>query len=85
MAEPQVSMYLYIGGQQYGPYDYATLKTFVPTKQLTPQTMVWQNGMAAWAPASQVTELQQLFAPATPPTPAAPPMPSAPVPPPMGM
>jgi len=85
-AEPQVQMFLYIGGQQYGPYDYKTLKQFVPTGQLTPQTMVWQQGMAAWTPAGQVAELQGLFAPAAP-APGMPPMPPTPgsVPPPMNM
>ena len=80
-AEPQVQMHLFIGGQQYGPYDYATLKQFVPTGQLTQQTMVWQQGMAAWTPAGQVPELAGLFAPAAPPmppTPSAPPMPPMP-------
>lgn len=83
-ADPQVQMFLFIGGQQYGPYDYKTLKQFVPTGQLTPQTMVWQQGMTAWTPAGQVTELQGLFAPAVP-SPGMPPMPPTPgaVPPPM--
>lgn len=78
--EPQVQMMLYIGGQQYGPYDYKTLKTFVPTGQLTAQTLVWQQGMPAWTPAGQVPELQALFAPAapTPPVPPAPPTPEVP-------
>lgn len=81
-SEPQVQMMLYIGGQQYGPYDYNTLKSFVPTGQLTAQTLVWQQGMAAWTPAGQVPELQALFAPATP-TPPVPPAPGAPSVPPM--
>jgi hypothetical protein len=75
--EPQVQMMLYIGGQQYGPYDYKTLKQFVPTGQLTKETLVWQQGMAAWTPAGQVPELQGLFAPAAP-TPPAPPVPPVP-------
>lgn len=85
-AEPQIQMFLYIGGQQYGPYDYKTLKQFVPTGQLTQQTMVWQQGMAAWTPAGQVPELQDLFAPAAP-APVMPPMPPTPgsVPPTMNM
>ena len=83
--EPQVQMMLYIGGQQYGPYDYKTLKTFLPTGQLTAQTLVWQQGMAAWTPAGQVPELQALFAPAapTPPVPPVPPTPGVPPTPPM--
>ena len=85
-AEPQVQMYLNIGGQNYGPYDYTTLKSFVPTGQLTAQTMVWQQGMASWMPAGQVPELNALFAPTPPPSaPGMPPMPPTPgaVPPPM--
>ncbi len=73
-AEPMVQMYLYIGGQQYGPYDYKTLKQFVSTGQLTAQTMVWQEGMSAWVPAGQVDVLQRLFDP-VPPAPGMPPMP----------
>ncbi len=81
-AEPTVQMMLYIGGQQYGPYDFKTLKQFVPTGQLTAQTLVWQQGMTAWQPAGQVPELQGLFAPAAP-TPPVPPMPPTPGVPPM--
>lgn len=85
-AEPQVQMYLYINGQNYGPYDFKMLKQFIPTGQLTAQTMVWQQGMAAWTPAGQVPELQSLFAPA-PPSSGMSPMPPTPgaVPPPMNM
>lgn len=75
VSEPKVSMFLFIGGQQYGPYDYTTLKQFVTTGQLTAQTMVWQQGMPAWTPAGQVTELQGLFAPAAPQMPPMPPTP----------
>ena len=74
--EPQVQMLLYINGQQYGPYDFKTLKQFVSTGQLTKETLVWQQGMAAWMPAGEVPELQGLFAPAAPvpPIPPAPPV-----------
>ena len=73
---PQVSMYLFIGGQQYGPYDYQTLKGFIPTGQMTAQTMVWQQGMEAWTPAGQVPVLQGLFAPIATQMPPVPPTPS---------
>lgn len=77
---PTVQLYLYIGGQQYGPYDWATCKQLVGTGQLTAQTPVWEQGMAAWTPAGQVQKLQQLFAPAMPA--GMPPMPpSTPTPP----
>ena len=73
-AEPTIQLFLYIGGQQYGPYDWQMCKQFVTTGQLTSQTMVWEQGMAAWTPAGQVAKLQALFAPA-PPAPNMPPMP----------
>ena len=75
VVEPQVQMYLHIAGQQYGPYDYAMLKQFVTTGQLTAQTLVWQQGMAAWTAAGEVKELQTLFAPVPPVTPPMPPIP----------
>lgn len=73
--EPKLSMYLYIGGQQYGPYDYATCKSLVQGGQLTSQTLVWQQGMAEWLPAETVPELRPLFMPAT--MPGMPPVPPA--------
>ena len=75
VAEPQVQMYLHIAGQQYGPYDYGTLKQFVTTGQLTAQTLVWQQGMTAWTAAGEVRELQALFAPVPPAMPQMPPIP----------
>ena len=75
VAEPQVQMYLHIAGQQYGPYDYGTLKQFVTTGQLTAQTLVWQQGMTAWTAAGEVRELQALFAPVPPAIPQMPPIP----------
>jgi len=80
--QPTVNLFLAIGGQQYGPYDYATCQQLVKNGQLTPQSMVWQQGMPAWAPASSVPELQGLFAPpAAPGMPPMPPMPGGMTPP----
>lgn len=75
--EPQVNLFINVAGQNYGPYNYATCKQYAQAGQLTAQTMVWMEGMPAWAPAGQVPALQALFAP-----PAA--MPGQPTPPPMG-
>lgn len=63
MQTPVISLYIGIGTQQYGPYNYDSCKQMVATGQLTPQTMVWMEGMPAWAPASTVSVLQPLFAP----------------------
>lgn len=78
-----IKLFLAVGGQQYGPYNLEQCKQMVQGGQLTQQTMVWKEGMAAWAPASQVVELQPLFAP--PAMPGMPPLPpiSGETPPPM--
>ena len=59
----EVSVYLNVAGQNYGPYDWKTCKQLVEGKQLTEQTMVWMEGMPAWLPAGQVDKLRPLFAP----------------------
>ena len=79
--DPVVQMYFYIGGQNYGPYDYATCKQLKQNNQINEQTMAWQQGMAAWTPAGQIPELRALFAPAMPQ--GMPPMPGNPGMPPM--
>lgn len=78
-----IKLFLAVGGQQYGPYNLEQCKQMVQGGQLTQQTMVWKEGMAAWSPASQVVELQPLFAP--PAMPGMPPLPptSGETPPPM--
>lgn len=81
---PQINLHIAVGGQVYGPFTYELCKQMVQTGQLTAQSMVWMQGMVAWTPASQVTELQDLFAPVLPssgPTPM-PPTPD-PTPPPL--
>jgi len=77
-AEPKVQMFFHIAGQNYGPYDYSTCKTLIQNKQITEQTMAWQQGMASWIPAGQIAELAGLFAPAMPPLPENPMMPPMP-------
>lgn len=67
------SFMLYVNGAQAGPFDMNQLAQMAAAGQLTPATYVWRQGMANWTAAAQVAELQNLFAPATPPPP--PPMP----------
>ncbi|PKP19830.1 MAG: antifreeze protein [Bacteroidetes bacterium HGW-Bacteroidetes-21] len=69
---PLVQFFLVLNGQQAGPFDMNGLKQHVAGGQLTPETLVWKNGLANWIPASQVVELASLFQ--TPP-PIAPPVP----------
>ncbi|MBL4847497.1 MAG: SPFH domain-containing protein [Planctomycetes bacterium] len=72
-----VTFHAAIGGTQQGPFDVAALQGLLAQGQLTPETLVWRNGMAAWTPAAQVAELGQVFAAAPPPLPsmAPPPLP----------
>ena len=69
------SYYIYINGGQQGPFDANTLRTLAQSKVLTSDTLVWKQGMAQWGKAGDQPDLQQFFAPATPPPPPVPPMP----------
>lgn len=71
--QPEIKLFIAVAGQQYGPYNMDMCKQMVQGGQLTPQSMVWMEGMPAWAPASLVPALQMLFAP--PVQPAMPPLP----------
>ena len=61
-----------MGGQSQGPFTVDQIQSGVANGQVTPTTLVWTNGMAAWAAANTVPALQPLFA-APPPLPPAPP------------
>lgn len=70
------TFYVAVGGQQQGPFTVDQLRA---SGQVTPDSLVWAAGMAAWAAASSVPELAGLFAPTPPPLPdAAAPAPPAP-------
>ncbi len=60
-AIPQVQYMVGVNGQPAGPFDWSQLQQMVMSGQLTQQTQVWTQGMAAWAMAGQVQELQPLF------------------------
>lgn len=67
---PQISIHVAIGGQAQGPFDYHMLKEMVKTGALTPQTLVWKEGLASWTPAIQVPEVASILnTPTTPPVP----------------
>ncbi|MEL6891829.1 MAG: SPFH domain-containing protein [Actinomycetota bacterium] len=73
------------GGQAGGPYNMGQMQAGVQNGQVTGQTLVWSEGMAGWAAAQTVPELQAMFSapppmppsaatpPPVPPTPPAPP------------
>ena len=58
--------------QQAGPFDRDMFQQKVLAGELTRETLVWRQGMADWAPAGQVAELQDLFATVPPPIPPKP-------------
>ena len=72
---PNVQYHLSVNGAQSGPFNIQQLAQMAQTGQLTMQTYVWRQGMAAWELAGNMAELQGIFAPPAPATPPPPPMP----------
>ncbi len=66
------------GGTPGGPYNMAQMQAGIANGQVTGQTLVWSQGMAGWAPAQTVPELQALFATPPPMPPASPTPPPVP-------
>lgn len=58
--------YIIYNDKQAGPYTIEELERLA----LTPETMVWTEGMSDWAPAREVRELNALFIPSTPTAPS---------------
>jgi membrane protease subunit (stomatin/prohibitin family) len=63
------------GGQAGGPYNMAQMQHGIANGTVIGTTLVWAQGMAGWAPAQTVPELQALFSapPPLPPQPGGPP------------
>lgn len=57
------------GGTQAGPAGIADLGPRVSAGEITRDTLVWQQGLAAWTPAGQVAAFAPLFAATPPPLP----------------
>ncbi|MEV5506948.1 SPFH domain-containing protein [Streptomyces orinoci] len=62
----QYQWYVAVGGQQQGPYDQATFTGHIGSGAVRPGMLVWREGMAAWQPLEQISELAQ-YVRATPP------------------
>jgi membrane protease subunit (stomatin/prohibitin family) len=58
-----------VGGQQTGPFDMQALAAQAAAGRLTPQTLVWTQGMAQWTPAGQVPALAGILNAVPPPLP----------------
>jgi membrane protease subunit (stomatin/prohibitin family) len=72
----QAMFHVEINGQPSGPFNMQQIQAGIAQGQMNAQSLVWSQGMAAWAQAGTVPALQPLFA-------APPPMPGAGTPPPM--
>jgi membrane protease subunit (stomatin/prohibitin family) len=66
---PSVQFHVVINGQQAGPYNTPVLAQMIQQKSITPDTLVWKQGMANWMKAGDVPEMSVLFAPQGPPPP----------------
>lgn len=58
-----------VNGATQGPFSPEQLMGGIQSGQVTPSTMVWSAGMAAWAPANTVPQLAGAFGPPVPPPP----------------
>lgn len=53
--------YLAVDNTQAGPFTDTELVKLIQNNLLSPDTLVWKQGMAAWTPASQVPDVNKLF------------------------
>ncbi|HTR69540.1 MAG TPA: SPFH domain-containing protein [Mycobacteriales bacterium] len=65
----QAEYFLGINGAQVGPVAVADLTARVASGELTPDTLVWRQGMAEWTRAGDVPEVSAVFGQAPPPLP----------------
>lgn len=65
---PVIAYHVAVNGQAAGPYDLAALTQMAIAGIFTKQSLVWKQGMAAWATAETVQELKTVFD-AVPPVP----------------
>jgi membrane protease subunit (stomatin/prohibitin family) len=66
---PTIAYSVSVNGQTAGPFNLQQLQQMVQNAQLTPNTHVWKQGMAAWEIAGNVQELSNLFGAVPPPPP----------------
>ncbi len=66
---PTIAYSVSVNGQTAGPFHLQQLQQMVQNGQLTPNTHVWKQGMAAWELAGNIQELTTLFGAVPPPSP----------------
>jgi len=70
---PTVQFFTVVNGQQKGPYSTEQLSQMAAQKTISPDTLVWKQGMSNWTAAKSVPELTNIFTPSAPPPPPPPP------------
>ena len=68
---PVVAYHVAINGQAAGPFDLGTLQQMATAGQFTAASLVWKAGMAEWAQAETVEELNGVLSNIIPPIPNA--------------
>jgi membrane protease subunit (stomatin/prohibitin family) len=71
---PIIQFFAVVNGAQQGPLNMDQIAQLTSQKAITPETMVWKQGMANWMQAKTVPELANLFMTVAPPPPPPPPM-----------
>ena len=67
---PQAATYyVAVNGQQQGPFEMNAMVSYIQNGQITTDTMVWKQGMPAWAKASSLMDFCNLFGACPPPLP----------------
>ena len=65
---PVMQLFIAVNGKQAGPFDVPQLTQMAQSGQITKDTLVWKAGLANWAAASTLPELEQILG-AVPPAP----------------
>lgn len=67
---PQKKFFVGIENAPVGPLDMDELKQKIASKELTPETLVWYQGLPGWAQAKTLGEVNILFSQVPPEMPA---------------
>ena len=65
-SQKQVSYFLVINGQQFGPYSANEISQMVTAGQANGDTLGWCDGMSDWVPLKQIPALSTIFNKTTP-------------------
>lgn len=61
--------YVAVNGQQQGPFDANTINGYIQNGHVNADTLVWKQGMPAWAKMSSLPEFASMFQSCPPPLP----------------